>query len=249
MQYRVQSISRKITSVGNITITIVVFFPKDNTTVYRHISRKEDETVQNVDLRIPSILRLEFPWELGGDIQRRTINLTYIGKIQLIYMIEAFIKMLREEEVFITDPELGLTVVQNIDKNGKSKWVKYETIGKNLILLYPKVIYDESTNNKYEGVSIAINSPSISVNLTVSELCILNRVLNDIDIFIYGQLMIQMIKEDFVKRSDLEQEEFDLVTDKLSNLQDFALKRAEDVNNEENRNITIGGEGTKYYRH
>lgn len=248
MQYRLQSISRRITSLGNLTVSIVILFPKDNQLVYRKLSHRDDETVEFIDIKFPSFLRIEFPWELGGNISRRSINLTFLGKIQFLYMVEAFMKILKTEQVFIDDPELGLVVAQNVDQKGNNLWLKYEQIGKNVLMLYPKVIDDESTGHRYEGVAIAINTPAVSVTLTVSEFCILYKILSDVDIFVYGQLLLAMVKSDFIKRGEYEQEEFDLVTDKLSDLTELAMQKVEEGSQDGEGRLTIGRDQRILYR-
>lgn len=155
--------------------------------------------------------------------------------------------MLKSNTVFTKDPELGLMVIRNEDSKGTNLWLKYEVIGKNTIMLYPKVIDDEETGSRYEGVAIAVNSPAVSGNLTISELYILLKTLNDVDIFAYGQLLMAMIKSDFLKRSDCDQEEYDLVEDKLHDITEIALNNLEGRQNGEG-NFTEGGNTGVLYR-
>lgn len=182
---KLNSLSRKLTKIGGITLSIVAYFPQDKlvlTTKYY-----QDTKTKSIYIDFPSFLKFELPFVSGQSANKRSINLTYMGKIQMIATMNRMIKHLATKEVFIKDPELGLTITRSLNEKGISKWIVIEHIGASSIAISPVVIKEDLAT--YEGVSIMLNSPEIHSDMTISEFVALRDLIRDIDIWSLSQTL------------------------------------------------------------
>lgn len=183
---KLNTLSRKLTTIGYVKLSITVFFPPDKIIVGNKYYK--DSNSSNILLDFPCFIKFELPYR-AESTKRRWINLTYMGKIQMISAMESMLNIINTKEVFVNDSELGLVVTTELDKNGRSKWSVYEQIGESGIVIYPTVIHEENTSVSYKGIGIAINEATNNVEMSIAEFIGLYRFLKEIDIWSLSQAM------------------------------------------------------------
>ncbi len=181
---RTNILSRKLLNINKLGISMVVFFPPDRNVV----SSKEyvEERSQSVYLNFIPFVRIDFPY-LENVVVKRHINLSYMGKIQMVASLDRMMKNIATKEMFTEDDELGLIVTRDLDDEGRSKWSVYERINEMTVGIHPTVIHEETTS--YPGIMIELTGTINHVELTLSEFVALRNFLNDLDLWSLSQAM------------------------------------------------------------
>jgi hypothetical protein len=181
---RTNILSRKLLNINKLGISMVVFFPSDRNTVYTK-EFKEDQS-KSVYLNFVPFVRIDFPY-LENVVVKRNINLSYMGKIQMVASLDRMMKNIATKEMFTEDDELGLIVTRDLDDEGRSKWSVYERINEMTVGIHPTVIHEETTS--YPGIMIELTGSINHVELTLSEFVALRNFLNDLDLWSLSQAM------------------------------------------------------------
>lgn len=179
---KLNSLSRKLTRIGGITLSIVAFFPQDK--MILNTKYFQDTKTKQIYLDFPSFLRFELPYTPNGN-GKRSVNLTYMGKVQMIATMKRMISHLASKEVFVKDPELGLTITRSLNEKGRSRWIVYENINQTPVAISPVVIKEDLSS--YEGVCIMLNAPENRAEMTIAEFIALKTFLEDVDIWSLSQ--------------------------------------------------------------
>ena len=222
MSEKLLSITRKIVRVGNIGLTSVAFFPRDKLIV----SKRYTPEGNHMMIDFPAFLRLEnCICPRGVDIDRRNISLTNIGKIQMIAAMKKMLRLLSSGGVFVDDPEMGLTVTQNLDEHGGSKWTVFERIGDHSVVFTPTVVNEDET--QYEGVTVIMNVPTNMTTISVSEFAILAEAIQETNIWLESQLLFMTALQMNSTSSDELAEEYVESHSKLDDIESKALRKVD----------------------
>ena len=181
---KLNTLSRRLVKIGGVSLSIVTFFPTDKTIIDTKYRRDSD--VQNITLNFPSFIRFELPYIQGSTV-KRSVNLTYMGKIQMVAAMQAMLTNLNSKEVFIEDPDIGLTVTKELKEDGTSVWSVFEQIGESSIVFYPAVVKEEETQAIYKGVGISINNAANHVEMSLAEFIALYHFVKEVDIWSLSQ--------------------------------------------------------------
>ena len=215
------SIERKLLRIGRAILSIVVLIPDDRPFIKTTTFDNSTKYVFDV----PTFLKLRLFNENGSTWDNTGfINLNYIGKIQMVSTMKNMINLILNQRVFYDDPEYGLQVTQNNDKNGNSKWALYERIGEANIAIHPYIIEEDML--KMEGVRLIINKPENFAIFTTSEFIALTEALSAIDIWILSQELINSIGVDrLLKMPKINNTEYELTISKLDDLESSMLSK------------------------
>jgi hypothetical protein len=193
------TISRRITRVGNMDLSIKILIPEDKGIVTRNVY----DNGTYIDFSLPAFLSLELLLPFDGFSRRRggMITLTEIGKIEFIGLAKKVLKIMQREDVFYEDDEKGLSVYSNIGLNGISNFQVTGKVGKEIIAFHPDVFEEEDNNIKTEGVRITIARSNVSIVVTYSDLLIILEIIKSVNISELSQMLYMTF------RKEIEEEE------------------------------------------
>lgn len=183
---KLNTLSRRLAKIGGVSLSIVTFFPTDKTIIDNKY--RKDSDVRNITLNFPSFIRFELPY-IKESVVKRSVNLTYMGKIQMVAAMQAMLTNLNSKEVFIEDPDIGLTVTKELKEDGTSIWSVFENIGEANIVFYPAVVKEEQTQAIYKGVGISINNAANHVEMSLAEFIALYHFVKEVDIWSLSQAL------------------------------------------------------------
>ena len=225
------TISRRITRVGNMELSIKILIPDDKPIV----TKDERNDFTYINMTIPAFLSLELLLPFDGFSRRRSgsITLTEVGKIEFIALARKVIKIMQKEPVFYDDPDEGLSVYKNINDNGISNFQVSGRVGKEIIALHPDVFEEDDNRIKTEGVRITIARTNDSIVVTYADLLIMLEILGSVNITELSQMLYMTFKDEIHKMEvkSLESPTNVAVRNRLDDLMARTAIRLEDFNN------------------
>lgn len=192
----IQIIQRRITTIAGFKLSINVFFPEDND----HINDPVGAYVQNDKISFymnyAAYLKLEFPRTADNlsTTDRLSLTISTSNKPLLVEKMQEFLDMFQKDDLFLLDD--GKLILNS----SKRDYINF-TFKDNVIIEFRPTVISDKNNIAYEGAEFIINKEANYGLLSYREFKTLTKVIDDIDIFTYSQLLLNFFGRETIFNS------------------------------------------------
>lgn len=192
MKKPLQRISRVILQANrHLQLRIHVKLVKD-----RNGRAENFHNVANLDkgrygtLDLQSFLTLDFTDKTSeSHWQSKSIMITQRNIFQIVNGFEEMYKAICSNDIFAVNKR-GESIIKDAEKAKESVKRIYNLGNNHRIVLSPAIIFDDETNQTFEGVVLYINKTDNAVELPIDAFEALYYALKQVDIFVYSQSLL-----------------------------------------------------------
>lgn len=167
--------------VAGITISAIVILPDDGILFNERLYNNS----KYIHMNHNALIRITLPIAGAdrGNKRDRTLNLSEYGKIQLIMLLQKYLRVWNTGKVFYRNEDNGLCVYNETTEDGKYKWKMEAFINDDIVGIIPAILTDPvDPQVEFEAARLMLNRTDNFVEITYAEMYTIMHILETLNL-------------------------------------------------------------------